>query len=114
MKSWKPSVSFRDTITSWTDTFPEPCASNSLKASNKLKSGLSAHSILALSSSRSRKMLSLRTRANSCCSILSKEPKLIPAFFGGASTTPVSWSGDARLGEWRSGLELLRLGFRLE
>lgn len=72
---------------SCTETFPDPLESKILKASSKLKSGLSAASIFAPSSSRSKKMLSLRTFANSCYSIRSKDPKFIPALVGGFSAT---------------------------
>ena len=61
---------------SWTETFPVPLVSKILKASRRLKSGLSAASILADSSSLSRKMLSLSTFANSDYSTLSNPPEL--------------------------------------
>jgi hypothetical protein len=72
---------------SWTDMFPEPLVSNILKASSKLKSGFIAASILAPSSSLSRKMLSLSTFANSYYSSLSNDPNVMPALVAGFSAT---------------------------
>ena len=67
-------LSLKDIIMSYTDTLPVPRVSKILNASKRLKSGFKAHSILQLSSSLSKKMLSLRTLENSDYSILSNAP----------------------------------------
>jgi hypothetical protein len=67
---------------SYTEIFPVPLVSNNLKASNKLKSGFKDASIRALSSSRSKNILSFKILANSDYSILSYDPKF-PAFLAG-------------------------------
>ena len=94
VKLWKFRTSFKPDMMSWTEIFPEPLVSKSLKQSKRLKSGLRETSILADSSSLSKKMVSFKTLANSAYSILSYWPKFIPAFLGGSYSANDDLAGD--------------------